>query len=90
MPPRVDRYVFQKRPSRIEFRYRVRGTPTSLRKVRLRYDELTPVASGIEPEHTILIGTLEGDLHDIGKNLVMMMLKGANFKVVDLVQQLCA
>lgn len=42
------------------------------------------VASGIEPEHTVIIGTVEGDLHDIGKNLVAMMLKGANFKVVDL------
>ncbi len=42
------------------------------------------VKSGIEPEHTVVIGTVEGDLHDIGKNLVAMMLKGANFKVVDL------
>ena len=42
------------------------------------------VDSGISPEHTVVIGTVEGDLHDIGKNLVAMMLKGANFKVVDL------
>jgi 5-methyltetrahydrofolate--homocysteine methyltransferase len=42
------------------------------------------VASGIKPEHTVVIGTVEGDLHDIGKNLVAMMLKGANFAVVDL------
>lgn len=42
------------------------------------------VASGIEPEHTVVIGTVEGDLHDIGKNLVAMMLKGANFRVIDL------
>lgn len=33
---------------------------------------------------TIVIGTVEGDLHDIGKNLVGMMLKGANFEIVDL------
>jgi len=33
---------------------------------------------------TYLIGTVEGDLHDIGKNLVAMMLQGAGFKVVDL------
>ena len=33
---------------------------------------------------TLVIGTVEGDLHDIGKNLVVMMLKGAGFKVVDL------
>lgn len=33
---------------------------------------------------TYVIGTVEGDLHDIGKNLVSMMLQGAGFKVVDL------
>lgn len=33
---------------------------------------------------TVVIGTVEGDLHDIGKNLVIMMLEGAGFKVVDL------
>ena len=33
---------------------------------------------------TYLIGTVEGDLHDIGKNLVAMMLEGAGFQVVDL------
>ncbi|NBD37833.1 MAG: cobalamin-binding protein [Verrucomicrobia bacterium] len=42
------------------------------------------VKAGLEPEHTVVIGTVEGDLHDIGKNLVGMMLKGANFKVIDL------
>jgi len=42
------------------------------------------VASGIEPEQTVVIGTVEGDLHDIGKNLVAMMLKGANFRIIDL------
>lgn len=42
------------------------------------------VASGIRPEHTAVVGTVKGDLHDIGKNLVGMMLKGANFEVVDL------
>jgi 5-methyltetrahydrofolate--homocysteine methyltransferase len=41
-------------------------------------------ASGMAPEHTAVIGTVKGDLHDIGKNLVGMMLKGANFAVVDL------
>jgi 5-methyltetrahydrofolate--homocysteine methyltransferase len=38
-------------------------------------------ASGVG---TYVIGTVEGDLHDIGKNLVSMMLQGAGFKVVDL------
>ncbi len=33
---------------------------------------------------TVVIGTVEGDLHDIGKNLVTMMLEGAGFKVIDL------
>jgi 5-methyltetrahydrofolate--homocysteine methyltransferase len=40
--------------------------------------------AGIKPKHTVIIGTVQGDLHDIGKNLVSMMLKGANFGVVDL------
>ena len=39
--------------------------------------------AGIKPKYTAVIGTVQGDLHDIGKNLVMMMLKGANFGVVD-------
>ena len=42
------------------------------------------VEAGIRPEHTAVIGTVEGDLHDIGKNLVGMMLKGAAINVVDL------
>jgi 5-methyltetrahydrofolate--homocysteine methyltransferase len=42
------------------------------------------VAAGIKPKYTAVIGTVQGDLHDIGKNLVAMMWKGANFGVVDL------
>jgi 5-methyltetrahydrofolate--homocysteine methyltransferase len=42
------------------------------------------VKAGIRPEHTAVIGTVKGDLHDIGKNLVGMMWKGANIAVVDL------
>ena len=42
------------------------------------------IEAGIRPEHTAVIGTVEGDLHDIGKNLVGMMLKGAAINVVDL------
>jgi 5-methyltetrahydrofolate--homocysteine methyltransferase len=41
-------------------------------------------ASGIRPDSTAVIGTIKGDLHDIGKNLVAMMWKGANINVVDL------
>lgn len=40
--------------------------------------------AGIRPEATAVIGTVKGDLHDIGKNLVGMMWKGANIEVVDL------
>ena len=39
---------------------------------------------GVKQIGTIIIGTVKGDLHDIGKNLVSMMLEGAGFKVVDL------
>jgi 5-methyltetrahydrofolate--homocysteine methyltransferase len=42
------------------------------------------VEAGVEPLGTVLIGTVAGDLHDIGKNLVAMMWKGAGFNVVDL------
>ncbi len=42
------------------------------------------VAAGVRPEFKALIATVEGDLHDIGKNLVAMMWKGANIDVVDL------
>jgi 5-methyltetrahydrofolate--homocysteine methyltransferase len=41
-------------------------------------------ASQAEEKGTIVIGTVKGDLHDIGKNLVAMMLEGAGFKIVDL------
>jgi 5-methyltetrahydrofolate--homocysteine methyltransferase len=41
-------------------------------------------ASGIEPIGKIVIGTVKGDLHDIGKNLCIMMLRGAGFEVIDL------
>ena len=42
------------------------------------------VARGVRPEHRAVIGTVEGDLHDIGKNLVGMMWKGGGLEVVDL------
>jgi 5-methyltetrahydrofolate--homocysteine methyltransferase len=49
-------------------------------------DILKPVLaeSGVEPIGKVLLGTVKGDLHDIGKNLVAMMLEGAGFEVVDL------
>jgi 5-methyltetrahydrofolate--homocysteine methyltransferase len=42
------------------------------------------VESGVRPAHRAVIGTVEGDLHDIGKNLVAMMWRGANIEVIDL------
>jgi len=41
-------------------------------------------ASGVEPLAKVSIGTVKGDLHDIGKNLVAMLLRGAGFEVEDL------
>jgi 5-methyltetrahydrofolate--homocysteine methyltransferase len=42
------------------------------------------VKAGIKPAFTAVVGTVQGDLHDIGKNLVAMMWKGANIGVIDL------
>jgi len=42
------------------------------------------VAQDIKPKGKVVIGTVQGDLHDIGKNLVSMMLEGAGFQVIDL------
>src|SRR5258705_900304 len=40
--------------------------------------------TGVEPIGKIVIGTVKGDIHDIGKNLVSMMLEGAGFEVIDI------
>ncbi len=42
------------------------------------------VKADIQPLGVVVVGTVKGDLHDIGKNLVSMMLEGAGFKVVDI------
>lgn len=42
------------------------------------------VATGTEPIGRVVIGTVQGDLHDIGKNLVASMLEGGGFQVIDL------
>jgi 5-methyltetrahydrofolate--homocysteine methyltransferase len=42
------------------------------------------VKAGVKPLGKAMIGTVQGDLHDIGKNLVVMMLKGAGFEVTDI------
>lgn len=53
-------------------------------KEALRILEPRLAVAGVKPEFKAVIGTVEGDLHDIGKNLVAMMWKGANIDVVDL------
>jgi 5-methyltetrahydrofolate--homocysteine methyltransferase len=40
--------------------------------------------AGVKPRGVVVIGTVKGDLHDIGKNLVAMMLRGNGYKIVDL------
>ena len=42
------------------------------------------VRDGVAPKATMILGTVEGDIHDIGKNLVKMMFEGAGYKVIDL------
>ncbi|MGA2545510.1 MAG: corrinoid protein [Rectinemataceae bacterium] len=42
------------------------------------------VSAGVKSRGTVVIGTVKGDLHDIGKNLVRMMMEGKGLKVVDL------
>jgi 5-methyltetrahydrofolate--homocysteine methyltransferase len=42
------------------------------------------VETGVKPAGKIVIGTVKGDIHDIGKNLVGMMMEGAGFEVIDL------
>ena len=56
------------------------------RAMQAGLDLLGPLleASGHEPVGKVAIGTVKGDLHDIGKNLVCMMLKGAGYEVHDL------
>jgi 5-methyltetrahydrofolate--homocysteine methyltransferase len=56
------------------------------RAMKMAMEVLEPelVKAGVEPIGRLLIGTVQGDLHDIGKNLVAMMLKGAGFEVIDL------
>ncbi|OGD26917.1 MAG: hypothetical protein A2Y56_12420 [Candidatus Aminicenantes bacterium RBG_13_63_10] len=42
------------------------------------------IKEGIKPKGSVVIGTVKGDLHDIGKNIVAMMLKGAGYRIIDL------
>jgi corrinoid protein of di/trimethylamine methyltransferase len=56
------------------------------RAMKTALELITPhlVASGAEPMGRVVIGTVQGDLHDIGKNLVASMLEGGGFQVIDL------
>jgi len=56
------------------------------RAMHAAMDVLKPIIAqkGIQPVGRAVIGTVRGDLHDIGKNLVAMMLEGAGFQVIDL------
>jgi len=56
------------------------------RAMKMAMEVLEPelAKAGVKPIGKIMIGTVQGDLHDIGKNLVAMMMKGAGFEVIDL------
>jgi len=58
----------------------------SARTMQVSMDILRPLLTetGAEMAGKVVLGTVQGDLHDIGKNLVGMMLEGAGFEVVDL------
>lgn len=58
----------------------------SARAMQSGLDMIEPIlaASGHKARAKVCIGTVKGDLHDIGKNLVAMMLKGAGYEVIDL------
>ncbi len=56
------------------------------RAMKTSLEILTPLLAeaGAEPVGRVVIGTVQGDLHDIGKNLVASMLEGGGFQVIDL------
>jgi len=53
-------------------------------KAGMAYIEPILSASGVKPLGKVIMGTVKGDLHDIGKNLCIMMLRGSGFVVIDL------
>jgi 5-methyltetrahydrofolate--homocysteine methyltransferase len=74
-----------------DFKYNVLYVPEVLvaaRAMKAGMAVLKPLmladAANNPPRGTVIIGTVKGDLHDIGKNLVSMMAEGAGFKIVDL------
>ena len=74
-----------------DFKYNILYVPEVLvaaRAMKAGMAVLKPLmladAANNPPRGTVVIGTVKGDLHDIGKNLVSMMAEGAGFKIVDL------
>ena len=53
-------------------------------KAGMQHIEPILSASGVEPVGKVIMGTVKGDMHDIGKNLCIMMLRGAGFEGIDL------
>ena len=73
----------------IKFRENIIYVPEVLscaRAMKYGMAHIEPILSesGVEPIGKVVMGTVKGDLHDIGKNLCIMMLRGAGFEVVDL------
>ena len=73
----------------VKFRDNVIFVPEVLiaaRAMKAGMEHINPIlsASGVKPLGTVIMGTVKGDLHDIGKNLCIMMLRGGGFVVHDL------
>ena len=73
----------------IKFRENIIFVPEVLacaRAMKAGMAHIEPIlsASGVAPAGKVVMGTVKGDLHDIGKNLCIMMLRGAGFEVIDL------
>jgi len=66
--------------------YFVADMLVSARAMKAGMARLRPhlIAGDVKPVGKVVIGTVQGDLHDIGKNLVAVMLEGAGFQVIDL------
>ncbi len=66
--------------------YFVADMLVSARAMKAGMARLRPhlISSDVKPVGKVVIGTVQGDLHDIGKNLVAVMLEGAGFQVIDL------
>ena len=73
----------------IKFRENIIFVPEVLacaRAMKAGMTHIEPILSesGVPSQGTVVMGTVKGDLHDIGKNLCIMLLRGAGFEVIDL------